>query len=82
MKEYVYLSVMVALSTDKDKSTKEFENLAEVHVKNCIMDNPDADDCEVTDCDIRTINAECLAELYNGLSCTEKDKFLQLTGNE
>ena len=83
MKKNVYLNVMVELTTDnKEKTDGELESLAKLHVKNCIMDNPDADDCEVTDCNITTITPETLAELYNDFSCAEKDEFLKLTGNE
>ena len=82
-KHYVYLSVMVELTTDnQDKTNGEVESLAKTHVKNCIMDNPDADDCEVTDCDIRLVSAETLAALYNDMTCAEKDEFLSLTDNQ
>ena len=48
MKRRIYLNVAVEMTTnDPDLCVGEMENIARIHVKNCIMDNPDADVCQV-----------------------------------
>lgn len=48
----ISLSVTVEMTTDDEMTTQQMIDLAAMHVKNCILDNPDADNCTITDVDV------------------------------
>ena len=52
MTRKIHLNVTVEMTTTEKMTTNEMAALAEMHVKNCILDNPDADDCTITDVDV------------------------------
>ena len=52
MKYKVHLDLMVEFESEVEKTNEEIESLAQMHVKNCVLDNPDADDCTITDVDV------------------------------
>ena len=52
MTQKIHLNVTVEMTTTEKMSVNEMAALAEMHVKNCILDNPDADDCTITDVDV------------------------------
>ncbi len=55
MTKSIKLSVTVEMvCDDPDFSESDMERLAEMHVSNCILDNPDADDCTITSVDVCT----------------------------
>ncbi len=49
----ISLNVTVEMTTDEEMTSQQMTDLAAMHVKNCILDNPDADDCTITDVDVR-----------------------------
>ena len=48
----IHLDLMVDMVCPDEMTLEEAEKLAQLHVQNCIMDNPDADDSEVTNADV------------------------------
>lgn len=48
----ISLNVTVEMTTDEEMTTQQMIDLAVMHVKNCILDNPDADCCTITDVDV------------------------------
>lgn len=52
MVKKISLNVTVEMTTDEKMTTQQMIELATMHVKNCILDNPDADDCTITDVDV------------------------------
>jgi hypothetical protein len=52
MVKKISLNVTVEMTTDEKMTTQQMIELAAMHVKNCILDNPDADDCTITDVDV------------------------------
>ena len=48
----ISLNVTVEMTTDNEMTTQQMIDLAAMHVKNCILDNPDADCCTITDVDV------------------------------
>lgn len=52
MTQKIHLNVTIELTTTEKIAANEMASLAEMHVKNCIMDNPDADNCTITDVDV------------------------------
>ena len=77
----VSFNVWVEISTKNNMTISEMENIAGLHVKNCILEHPDADDCTITDVDVSVVTPAMLAELYEKMTCSEKDDFLRFTGN-
>lgn len=52
MTQKIHLNVTVELTTDEKMTNQQMIDLATTHVKNCILDNPDADNCTITDVDV------------------------------
>ena len=52
MVKKISLNVTVEMTTDEKMTTQQMIELPAMHVKNCILDNPDADDCTITDVDV------------------------------
>ena len=52
MTQIVHLNVMVEMTTTEKMTKQQMIDLATMHVKNCILDNPDADNCTITDVDV------------------------------
>ena len=53
MKKTIKLNVTVEMvCDDPDFTETDMERLAEMHVSNCIQDNPDADNCTITSVDV------------------------------
>lgn len=54
MKKTIKLNVTVEMvCDDPDFTETDMEQLAKMHVGNCIDDNPDADNCTITSVDVR-----------------------------
>lgn len=52
MTQKIHLNVTVEMTTDDEMTTQQMIDLAAMHVKNCILYNPDADNCTITDVDV------------------------------
>ena len=48
----ISLNVTVEITTDDEMTAQQMIDLAVMHVKNCILHNPDADNCTITDVDV------------------------------